>query len=306
MRRREPGALTSREQQVLAMLKRGYSNRDIANELSISLSGAKYHVSEIISKLGVSSRKEGAAWQPQRRWRLLPAGALLPALKRGGAALASIKAVAVAAVVVVAALALIVALGRHGSDGGGGRVLTAATPAAQPAGKTPDDGIERNVGQAVSGRLVSVEAGSYFVDDGEREVEFVVTQDTLLDRGEGHMMVEDHDLSRLQPGDSLFVAAKFGTSPLVAELITANGFIGRDGLIAAIGPDYLDVRLRGPEIDDDFSAESTRFLLDPSLTIQGGGGVLPLSALSAGERVQLQGFLAEDGALVALYIFTGS
>jgi DNA-binding NarL/FixJ family response regulator len=41
MRDRHPDALTPREQQVLALLKQGYSNRDIANELRISLSGAK-------------------------------------------------------------------------------------------------------------------------------------------------------------------------------------------------------------------------------------------------------------------------
>jgi DNA-binding CsgD family transcriptional regulator len=71
-RRRDPDALTPREQQVFALLKRGYSNRDIAEELGISLAGAKYHVSEIISKLGVSSREEAAAWRPRRRWAFAP------------------------------------------------------------------------------------------------------------------------------------------------------------------------------------------------------------------------------------------
>jgi DNA-binding CsgD family transcriptional regulator len=73
MQRRDPDTLTPREQQVLDLLKRGYSNRDIASELQISLAGAKYHVSEIISKLGVSSREEAAEIRVRsRQWVLAP------------------------------------------------------------------------------------------------------------------------------------------------------------------------------------------------------------------------------------------
>jgi hypothetical protein len=42
------------------MLKDGLTNPQIAERMGISLDGAKYHVSEIISKLGVSSRQEAA------------------------------------------------------------------------------------------------------------------------------------------------------------------------------------------------------------------------------------------------------
>ena len=45
-------------------LRDGKSNPEIAQTLGISRAGAKYHVSEIIGKLGVSSRYEAAAWQP--------------------------------------------------------------------------------------------------------------------------------------------------------------------------------------------------------------------------------------------------
>jgi DNA-binding CsgD family transcriptional regulator/Tol biopolymer transport system component len=63
-----PELLTPREQEVLAYLRDGLTNAEIAVRLRISPDGVKYHVSEILSKLGVSSRQEAAAWQPRRSW----------------------------------------------------------------------------------------------------------------------------------------------------------------------------------------------------------------------------------------------
>lgn len=53
--------LTERERQVLALLVQGLSNVEISNRLTISLSTARFHVSSILSKLGVSNRAEAAA-----------------------------------------------------------------------------------------------------------------------------------------------------------------------------------------------------------------------------------------------------
>ena len=56
-----PFGLTSREREVLALVAAGRTNRQIADELFISKSTAGVHVSNILSKLGVDTRKEAAS-----------------------------------------------------------------------------------------------------------------------------------------------------------------------------------------------------------------------------------------------------
>ncbi|WP_173100856.1 ATP-binding protein [Actinomadura verrucosospora] len=55
------GPLTARESEVVRLLARGRSNREIAEELVISPKTASVHVSNILAKLGVGSRGEAAA-----------------------------------------------------------------------------------------------------------------------------------------------------------------------------------------------------------------------------------------------------
>jgi DNA-binding NarL/FixJ family response regulator len=54
--------LTSREREVLRLLGDGKANKEIAAELSISERTARTHVSNILSKLGFSSRTQAALW----------------------------------------------------------------------------------------------------------------------------------------------------------------------------------------------------------------------------------------------------
>ena len=54
-------ALTARENDVLRLLARGRSNRQIGEELYISGKTASVHVSNILAKLGAASRGEAVA-----------------------------------------------------------------------------------------------------------------------------------------------------------------------------------------------------------------------------------------------------
>lgn len=59
----EPDAmLTAREREVLALVAAGRTNREIADELFISVKTVSVHVSNILAKLGVASRTQAAAW----------------------------------------------------------------------------------------------------------------------------------------------------------------------------------------------------------------------------------------------------
>ena len=58
----QPGSdLTDRERDILALMVEGESNGEIAGRLFVSQSTVKFHVSNILSKLGASGRTEAVA-----------------------------------------------------------------------------------------------------------------------------------------------------------------------------------------------------------------------------------------------------
>ncbi len=99
-RPKHPDVLTPREHDVLALLRDDLSNEQIAHRLGISFATAKYHVSEIIGKLGVADRHEAARWRPdapdasrgRRRFRVLAPLALFRQGSTGASAGARVAA----------------------------------------------------------------------------------------------------------------------------------------------------------------------------------------------------------------------
>lgn len=119
--------LSERQREVLRLIAAGRTNPEIAAAMGISLDGAKWHVREILSKLGVASREEAAAvWLREQR----PAArahralaAMLPASRRAWMAVGA----SVVAVVAVGVLTTVLALR------GGGDTPPAATPETSPS-----------------------------------------------------------------------------------------------------------------------------------------------------------------------------
>jgi two-component system response regulator DevR len=59
--------LTERQREVLALVARGYTNKQIAEALYITEKTARNHVSHILEKLGMSRRSEAAVFAVEHR-----------------------------------------------------------------------------------------------------------------------------------------------------------------------------------------------------------------------------------------------
>jgi Tol biopolymer transport system component/DNA-binding CsgD family transcriptional regulator len=121
-RPRHPDILTPREWDVLALLREGATNEQVASRLGITERTAKFHVSEILGKLGVSSREEAAAWQPEERrsWWLAATAPFSFARRTAGGGLNAIGLAAGAGVLAaaLAGIALLSIMLARGSDRG--------------------------------------------------------------------------------------------------------------------------------------------------------------------------------------------
>ena len=107
--------LTKRQEEVLALLARGQTNYEIAQALGITLDGAKWHVREVLGRLGVESREDAAAvWRRESSLsgRLVrDSGWLLQA------GWAKLVAASVGLVGVAAIAGVLIALSLNGNDG---------------------------------------------------------------------------------------------------------------------------------------------------------------------------------------------
>ena len=125
-RPRHPDVLTPREWEVLALLRQGRTNEEIASMLGISFYTARFHVSEILGKLGLASRDDAARWEGDRddamRALTVPpmAAASRPSLLHASATLV-VGAVAVIALAAVGLLVWGVVATRGGGRQSAGR-----------------------------------------------------------------------------------------------------------------------------------------------------------------------------------------
>ncbi|MGH2633252.1 MAG: LuxR C-terminal-related transcriptional regulator [Tepidiformaceae bacterium] len=103
--------LTKRQREVLALIADGHTNPEIAAALSISLDGAKWHVREILSALGVDSREAAAAyWRTHNGNRHRLVGAMRPLFLGAGLGRGVVLGI-IGTGCVAASLAVVVSLG---------------------------------------------------------------------------------------------------------------------------------------------------------------------------------------------------
>jgi DNA-binding CsgD family transcriptional regulator len=126
---------TPRQRQVLDLIARGRSNTEIAEALGVSLAGAKWHVSEILSKLQADQREEAAEY-----WRRY--NGLAPRFARvfrgaGGALTTKWVAGAAAAMIGATAAAIIIAIAITHE---GNEAPASTTPTARPASEVDSPG----------------------------------------------------------------------------------------------------------------------------------------------------------------------
>jgi DNA-binding CsgD family transcriptional regulator len=140
---------TRRQRDVLGLIAGGKTNAEIAGVLGISRDGVKYHVSEILSKLGSNSREEAADyWRRYNGW--MPRFARVFRAAASGATLkwtATATALAGGGVVVAAVLMA----GRDGVEPS--LESTATTATGEPARKT-----------YARGETVDIDSGMLFLD----------------------------------------------------------------------------------------------------------------------------------------------
>lgn len=125
-----PDVLTPGEWRVLELLREGLTNAEIGERLGVSVHAVKFHVSNMLSKLGLEGREDLARWKPETarermRSRL---GSILGLLKLGGGV--KVGASIAMAGAGLGAGAVLFAMANAGDD----------DPPSQDAEKTPETG----------------------------------------------------------------------------------------------------------------------------------------------------------------------
>lgn len=133
--RQDTPELTPRQREVLDLVARGHTNREIAEALGISANGAKWHVGELLAKFGVATREELADRGSRERNLWTRADRWLAAT--GGLSMGKGLVVVATATVIAATVAAVLVLAMAGEGDG-------AAPSSQPSSSTtPGSGTTR-------------------------------------------------------------------------------------------------------------------------------------------------------------------
>ncbi len=164
--------LTPAELRVLDQLRRGLTNAEIAEALGTSLDAVKYHVSNMLGKLGFENREELAAWRqpPGPSW-----------LSRGLLVKLGLAAGAVAA---TGAATVALVLFRAGDEEGtvAGELMTGLITAGFDG--RPIDGTATNPAISADGRFVAFESDATNLVPGDTNGKWDVF---VFDRGTATM-----------------------------------------------------------------------------------------------------------------------
>ncbi|MGE3074584.1 MAG: LuxR C-terminal-related transcriptional regulator [Dehalococcoidia bacterium] len=248
---REP-QWTPRQREVLDLLVGGYTNSQIADRLNISLDGAKWHVSEIITRLGVDSRDEAAEYWRHHNGLRMRFTRIASGFFSSGALKWGMASAFLGGVVVVSAM-VIIALREAGGDEtehGGSGVEDSATPGPTtvPTSVPTTVATPPPTGEVING--VSVKALT-FTQPGV----FPVPMSAIIEKG---CYQCDGPTSAIER-----VTLDANGKPFVEQLFKpSNGYISSTYFESASGPHYLTVCSRGycggvGEISDD--AQSTLY-----------------------------------------------
>jgi DNA-binding CsgD family transcriptional regulator len=227
-----PDVLTPREQEVLSLLREGLTNEQIAERLGITERGARYHVSEILSKLGVSSRQEAARWADAtakgRRWGLTAVLSILRERPVPGLSRAASAAPVATAFVLLLALAIGVILMAFRSGESSAGEVSCATGEAAKNPKAPDGS--------------EMEAWQNFetVEEAERYlcVEIPRPRELGALKLAGVTAVRSHSLSKLKGGE--WVAGDRGYKRV--EIVYDHEHLNQGVAFAVYPPDLLERR----------------------------------------------------------------
>ncbi len=125
--------LSPRQREVLDLISRGRTNAQIADQLGITLDGAKWHVREILGKLNLDSREEAALYWHRYNSPMARLGRIASGFTIGGPTLkTALATLAVAGVVAVAAATVVVFNTTGSDDSSVGGEDTTVTPTPEP------------------------------------------------------------------------------------------------------------------------------------------------------------------------------